>query len=138
MSDLDALYQSVILDHDRAPRNYGRAEPVTHEAEAYNPLCGDQINVSIALDAGALRQIKFEAQSCAIARASASLMTEVATGLSVAEARRLAAELDKLLRGEASAAASALQALQGVRRFPTRIRCAKLAWTALLDAVKDA
>lgn len=138
MSDLDALYQSIILDHDRAPRNYGRAQPVTHAAEAYNPLCGDQIAVSVALADGALQQIKFEAQSCAIARASASLMTEVATGLTISEARMLAAELDKLLRGEASAAPSALQALQGVRRFPTRIRCAKLAWKALLDAVKDA
>ena len=136
MSDLEDLYQSVILDHDRAPRNYGRAEPETHRAQAYNPLCGDSLTVSLTVCGDTLQTIKFEANSCAIARASASLMTEALSGNSIARAREIAAAFDLLLRGQPSEAPSTLEALQGVRSFPTRIRCAKLPWKALLEALQ--
>lgn len=136
MSDLDDLYQEIILDHDRSPRNYGRVENATHSAEGYNPLCGDRLFVT--LRAGErIEEIRFEAQACSIAKASASLMTLHARERTIDDARKLAAAFEAMVRGSGDPAADLgeLVALAGVRRFPSRIRCATLPWQAVLDAL---
>ena len=138
MISLDDLYQSVILDHDRAPRNYGRLAAPTGSAEGYNPLCGDRLVVMVRLVGDTLHEIRFEATSCSIARASASLMTLSLAGRTTAETQRLADAFEEMLRGKAEPgpALGELTALAGVRRFPSRIRCATLAWSAVLDALR--
>lgn len=142
MSELDDLYQSVILEHDRAPHNYGRLAAPSGSAEGYNPLCGDRLYVTALLAGEQLVKIMFDANGCAIARASASLMTDFLAGRSIAETRRLAQAFEAVLRdrdaGPLAAAheLAALAPLTGVRRFPSRIRCAMLAWHALLDALE--
>jgi nitrogen fixation NifU-like protein len=136
MSDLDDLYQAIILDHDRAPRNYGRLEDPTHSAEGYNPLCGDRLFVT--LRAGELvHAIMFEAQCCSIAKASSSLMTLHAANRTIDDAKKLAAAFEAMVRGreEPGPDLGELVALAGVRRFPSRVRCATLPWHALLDAL---
>jgi nitrogen fixation NifU-like protein len=136
MSDLDELYQTIILDHDRSPRNYGRIENATHSAEGYNPLCGDRLFVT--LRAGErIDEIKFEAQACSIAKASASLMTLHAPKRTIDDAKQLAAAFEAMVRGSDDPAADLgeLVAFAGVRRFPSRIRCATLPWHAMLDAL---
>jgi nitrogen fixation NifU-like protein len=141
MSDLDDLYQAVILEHDRAPRHYGRLAAASGSAEGYNPLCGDRLCVTVALAGEQLTHIMFDADGCAISRASASLMTDFLAGRSIAETQRLARAFEALLRdreaGTISDELAALAPLTGVRRFPSRIRCATLAWHALLDALSS-
>jgi len=138
MSELDDLYQAIILDHDRAPRNYGRLEAPSGAAEGYNPLCGDRLTVTVQVSDGRLAEVRFEASSCAIARASGSLMTLALCGQSLADARRLGQAFEALLRGppgQPAAELGELRALAGVRNFPGRIRCAMLAWQTLLEAL---
>jgi nitrogen fixation protein NifU and related proteins len=137
VSDVFDLYQVVILDHNKAPRNYGRVEAPTHTVEAYNPLCGDRLTITLEVVGDRVQKIRFEGSSCAIARASASLMTEHLAGKSTQEAKRLSDALEAALStgAELPADASDLTALAGVRRFPTRIRCATLAWRSVVDAL---
>jgi nitrogen fixation NifU-like protein len=137
VSDVDDLYQTAILDHDRSPRNYGRVEVPTHTIEAYNPLCGDRLTITLEVDGDRIRAIRFEGQSCAIAKASASLMTEHLRDKSIDEARALADALDAMLKESIAlpAGAESLSILSGVRRFPTRIKCAALAWRSVVDAL---
>jgi len=143
------LYQSVILEHNRSPRNYRRMEGATGTAEGVNPLCGDEVTVFVKIDDGVVCDVSFQGSGCAISRASASLMTQAVKGRSVAEARRLFEGFHELLTsntdGSAPRAAHAhdhgrdhlgkLTVLGGVRAFPMRVKCATLAWHALNAAL---
>lgn len=133
MEDLEDLYQSIILDHNKRPRNFGRIEPCTHEAEGLNPLCGDEINVYVEMVDGRVKNVGFEGEGCAISRASASLMTQKLKGLTESEARAEFEKTLKLLTSEEEPEADLATlgdqaALLGVRKFPARIKCATLGW----------
>ncbi len=140
-SNLMDLYQEVILDHCKRPRNFGALPGADHVAEGYNPLCGDKVKVYLALDGDRLAGIAFEGAGCAISTASASLMTEALAGKSVGEAQQLFAEVHGMLTGDPSQAAEEseslgkLAALGGVREYPVRVKCATLAWHTLQAAL---
>lgn len=138
MSDLLQLYQDIILSHNKRPKNYGTLEGFTHEASGNNPLCGDQVSVYWKIGDGGYEAIHFEAQGCAISRASASMMTELLSGKSNAEAKEyfsvfLSGLQDPDLEAGMDEKLGDLVALSGVRKYPSRIKCATLAWHALLD-----
>jgi nitrogen fixation NifU-like protein len=139
MSDeLEALYQAIILEHNRSPRGWGAPERAgAARADGDNPFCGDRVTVWVQLDGACLAEVRFEAQSCAIAKASASLMTEAVRGLDGAAAAALFARLEQRLRGApiADGELGALVALSGVAAFPVRIACATLPWTTLATAL---
>ncbi|HKL63262.1 MAG TPA: SUF system NifU family Fe-S cluster assembly protein [Woeseiaceae bacterium] len=133
---LRELYRELILDHARHPRHFGRPERYTHEAQGINPLCGDKLHLYFRVEQGEVRDAGFEGSGCAISMASASLLTETVTGHSEAEALEAAAGMQAMLRGEATGAGlGKLEALTGVRDFPSRIKCASLAWHALRAAL---
>ena len=142
--ELRNLYQEVIVDHSRRPRNFGRPAEADHQAEGYNPLCGDRLTVYLKLRAGIIEAAGFDGSGCAIATASASLMTEAVKGHSAAEAAALCDSFRALVTGaETTPVADAgalplgkLAVLAGVREFPARIKCATLAWHTLLAALK--
>ncbi len=135
--ELRELYQEVILDHNKRPRNKGRLEHATGSADGYNPLCGDTIHVELEVDHDVVKDIKFDGHGCAISMASASLLTEAVKGKTVAEARELFNSMqDMLTGGEAYFEDDELLALSGVREFPVRIKCAVLAWHALKQALE--
>jgi len=142
--DLRDLYQEMLLEHYRHPRNYGAPAEVRASAVGDNPLCGDHVRVFVDVSDGRLREVSFEGTGCAISTASASMMTEALKGKTVAEARRLFEGFHALLAGDAgSAAASAdelepLACLSGVRAYPMRVKCATLAWHTLRAALEDA
>lgn len=140
MSDARALYQAVIVDHDRAPRNAGPLPTATHHATADNPLCGDEVTVHLALAADrTITDVRFEARGCALARAAASLMTERVRHLDPVAARALAARFARFVRADATPADAAdlgdLAAFIGVRTFRSRQACATLPFRALLAAL---
>jgi nitrogen fixation NifU-like protein len=140
MSAANQLYQEVILDHNRKPRNFGRLEDASHQAEGLNPLCGDHIWVYLRLnDAQAVEAIGFEGQSCAICKASASMMTSAVKGKSVAEAEMLAREFRDMSLGRLDPAGEhhlgRLKVFAGVRDLPTRVKCAVLPWHTLTAAL---
>ncbi|HUF60532.1 MAG TPA: SUF system NifU family Fe-S cluster assembly protein [Verrucomicrobiales bacterium] len=137
---LDELYQAIILQHHRSPKNEGVLEPYTHSAEGFNPLCGDRITVYTREDDQVLSAVRFVAEGCAISRASASIMTTRTTGLPLDTVRERIREVLTLLAGKEEPAIDLdslgeLVALTGVRRFPARIKCATLAWHALRNAL---
>jgi nitrogen fixation protein NifU and related proteins len=136
--DLKDLYRDVILDHNKAPRNFGTLPPPAHAARGHNPLCGDALTVYAAVSDGRLQDVKFEGSGCAISIASASLMTEALKGKSTAEAEHLFERVHQLLTvADAPAAAELgkLAALSGVREFPARVKCASLCWHTLRAAL---
>lgn len=134
--ELFQLYQDVVLEHNRKPRNHVAVDPATHRGHGYNPLCGDSIELTLDVRDGVIRAIGFQGDSCAIATASASLLTELLQGASVDEAHRLAERFDRALVGDDDTALpTALEPLQAVRRFPSRIKCAQLAWASLESAL---
>jgi nitrogen fixation NifU-like protein len=136
--DLKELYRDVILDHNRQPRNFGRIENADGRAEGNNPLCGDQLSLTVRLDGERIADIRFEGKGCAISTASASLMTEAVKGRDRAAARELFEKVHRLLtRPEASADDSIgkLAALAGVREYPVRVKCASLCWHTLNAAL---
>jgi len=142
-SEMQDLYRELILDHARQPRNFQRLTHATHTAEGINPLCGDKLHLYLVVDSGKIAEIGFQGSGCAISMASASLLTEtVATG-SVAAAetwfatvtRRLASDDDEV---PADLDFSKLRALDGVRKYPSRVKCATLAWHALHAALNQA
>ena len=137
--DLRDLYQEIILDHGRNPRNFRHPPDCNRSAEGDNPLCGDQLTVYLKLDgAGTIQDAAFEGRGCAISMASASMMTEMVQGRSVAEARALFESFHRLVASEDAAEGQALDklvALSGVRRFPMRVKCATLAWHAMAAAM---
>jgi len=141
MSDLMDLYQEIILDHNRQPRNFGTLPECDHEAAGYNPLCGDKLNVYLTVVGDVIEDIRFDGSGCAISKASASLMTEAVKGKSMAEAEALFGGFHELLtgdpsvRGEASEELGKLAVFEGVREFPVRVKCATLAWHTLQAAL---
>jgi nitrogen fixation protein NifU and related proteins len=129
-SELRDLYQQVILDHNRKPRNFRTLPNPSRAAEGYNPLCGDRLTVEIALDGEVIRDIGFQGSGCAISRASASLMTADLKGKTVAQAEEAFERFRAMLTGGdgAEAELGKLGVFAGVREFPSRIKCATLAW----------
>jgi nitrogen fixation protein NifU and related proteins len=144
MNMLDDLYQEVLLEHKKRPRNCGRLQCDHRCAAGHNPLCGDSISVQLAESGDVLSDIAFEGQGCAICIASASLMTEAVKGRPLAEVRQLSAAMHDLLTRDTplddaeQSRLGKLAALQGVRRFPSRIKCAMLGWCALDECLKGA
>ena len=135
-SDLQALYRDVIVDHNRHPRNF-RTLDVGCKAEGVNPLCGDRLTVYVRVENGAIQDVGFQGLGCAIATASASLMTEGVKGKTVAEADALFERVQRIVTASSDApidGLGALSALAGVRRFPVRVKCAMLAWHAMRAA----
>ena len=139
MSDLDVLYQELLLAHSKRPRNFGALPGATHRGRADNPVCGDQFEVSVVVGAGGIAAVGFEGAGCAISMASASLMSVALPGRTGAEVEELAARFERLLRGEDDTGdLGDLAAFAGVRRFPVRIACARLPWKALAAALSSA
>ena len=137
--DLRTLYEEVILDHNRNPRNYPRRPPgAAHHAHGYNPLCGDEFTVHLKIEDDRIVDAGFEGAGCAISTASASLMTEAVKGRTVAEAKTLFHNVHKLITdaGE-SAKVGKLAVLEGIKAFPMRIKCATLAWHTLNAALEN-
>jgi len=137
-SALEALYQETILEHNRRPRNFHEMEHATGHAEGKNPLCGDQVSVWVRLDGDRIAEASFNGQGCAIAKASASLMTAAISGKTVAEANALFARFHAMVTGKEPADASlgSLRALGGVSKYPIRVKCATLAWHAMRAAME--
>jgi len=140
MSDLDDLYQEVILDHNKSPRNFRPMADANRKAEGYNPLCGDHVTVFIQLEDGVIRDISFQGSGCAISKASASLMTAALKGQTEAAAHALFEDVHQMLTGgteeDAPARVGKLAILAGVNKFPARVKCASLAWHTLNAALK--
>ena len=136
-TELQDLYQEVILDHNRRPRNF-RALQAGQKAEGFNPLCGDRITVYLNVDNGVIKEVAFQGSGCAISKASASLMTESVKGKTVAEAQSLFERFQQMITAAADASVDdlgKLTVLAGVRQFPVRVKCASLAWHTLRAAV---
>ena len=132
------LYQEVVLEHKRAPRNFGHLEHPTHQAQGTNPSCGDRVAVELDIDGSTVRDIRFSGQGCAICMASTSMMTEAVKGQDVALAQELQKHFRAVLTGEEDpeeAPLGKLVSLAGVRQYPSRIKCALLGWHALMHAI---
>ena len=143
MADLKELYQSVILDHNRSPRNFREISDTPHHAEGHNPLCGDNITVWVELDGDTIADVSFLGNGCAISKASASLMTQAVKGKSVSEAKELFKNFQELVTGRASFqeckdVLGKLILFAGVSEFPVRVKCASLSWHTLNAALEDA
>ncbi len=141
MSDLRDLYQDVILEHSKAPRNYRELAAANHKAEGFNPLCGDHFTVYLDLENDAIRDISFQGSGCAISKASASMMTQILKGKSKADAEKLFEIFHAMVTGKAPADGSQpelgkLAVFSGVSEFPVRVKCATLAWHALHAALE--
>ena len=141
MNDLRELYQEVILDHNRHPRNFGEIEGADRHADGYNPLCGDRLAVYLNLDGDVITDVAFLGSGCAISKASASLMTDAIKGMTVAEARALFDQFHAMITDGAGtpppAEVGKLAVFAGVRDYPTRVKCASLAWHTLRAACED-
>jgi nitrogen fixation NifU-like protein len=136
MSDLRDLYQEVILDHTRHPRNFGTLANANRNAKGHNPLCGDQVSVYLQMEGDRIADISFQGSGCAISTASASLMTEALKGLTVAEARDLFHGFHNLVTtGGDPESLGKLAVFSGVREYPIRVKCATLAWHAVQAAL---
>lgn len=139
---LRELYQEVILDHSRHPRHYGPLDHATHTGEGYNPLCGDRVTIHLSIDKDdRIAQIKFEGKGCAISQASASLMTDMLTGRTLAEAEKLMGGFLHLVKGDTASDLNEddrerLDVMAGVSAFPMRVKCATLAWHTMKSAVE--
>lgn len=138
MSDLRELYQETIFDHYRQPRNHGRLEGANRKAEGYNPLCGDKITLYLQVEEGVIRNASFEGSGCAIATASASLMTEGIKGKREAEVLHLLENiLGMVTSGIKTGDVGKLEVLAGVHEFPQRVKCATLAWHTMKAALDN-
>jgi nitrogen fixation NifU-like protein len=140
-SELEELYQSVILDHNRAPRNFRKLEDATAHAEGRNPLCGDMYDVWLKVEENRITDIAFQGQGCAISKASASMMTQAVKGKTVQEVKDLFEKFHALVTvGVGSSAGtplpSKLEVFKGVRAFPIRVKCATLSWHAMKQALE--
>ena len=134
MSDLRELYQQVVLDHNKSPRNFRAIEACEHEADGYNPLCGDTVHVYVTLDGGTIADISFLGEGCAISKASASMMTEALKGKTVVAAKALCDEFQAMVTCGLPAPGK-LAVFAGVREYPMRVKCATLAWHTMKAAV---
>ena len=144
MMDLRDLYQDVILDHSKNPRNFGHAEDANHHADGNNPLCGDKVTVYLKVDDDIIQDVTFEARGCAISVASASMMTELVKGKTVGEARAVFEQFRDLVTrkdpptDDDLASIDKLAVLTGVREFPMRVKCATLPWHTMTAAIDNA
>jgi nitrogen fixation NifU-like protein len=141
MADLRDLYQEVILEHSKAPRNYRSLTSANHQAEGFNPLCGDRYTVYLDMDGDKVRDICFQGSGCAISKASASMMTQSVKGKTRDEAEALFEDFRSVVTGEASANGKQpelgkLSVFSGVSEYPVRVKCATLAWHTLRAALK--
>lgn len=142
MNDITDLYQELILDHNKRPRNFRRMEGTARMAEGYNPLCGDRVTVYVEVEGDVVKDVSFEGSGCAISTASASLMSESLKGKTVAEAVSLFEKFRGLLTGKATKddegpALGKLKVFSGVGRFPARVKCATLVWHTFYAALKQ-
>ena len=145
--DTRELYQDIILDHGRHPRNFHALAHATHSAQGHNPLCGDRVTVYVELDGDKIKDVSFEGRGCAISTASASLMTEVLKGKTMAAAEELFKDFHARVTGHSHPSShpshgledemERLEPLTGVKAYPARVKCATLAWHALEAALKD-
>ena len=135
---LDDLYRDIIIDHYRNPRNRGRLDAPDIATQGANPLCGDEIEVSLIFDEGKVADVRFEGRGCSISQASASMMTEGIKGKTVEEVRELVSSFKEMMSGSLvpdEDELGDLEALQGVRKYPVRIKCALLCWNTLLEGI---
>ena len=142
MSDLQELYQQVILDHNRSPRNFREVPDASHSAKGDNPLCGDKITLYVKVVGGVIEDIAFQGSGCAISQASASLMTSAAKGKTVEEAEELFTAFHEMVAGDGHQEPDGkhlgkLLAFAGVREFPARVKCANLSWHTLHTALQN-
>jgi nitrogen fixation protein NifU and related proteins len=142
MSELSELYQQVILDHNKKPRNFRKLETANRNAEGYNPLCGDQLTVYLQVEDDVVRDISFEGSGCAISKASASMMTQSVKGKSRQEAEALFNEFHRMVTGELDQETEPhnlgrLTIFSGVREFPARVKCASLSWHTMHAALNN-
>lgn len=142
MSELSELYQQVILDHNKKPRNFRKLETANHSAEGYNPLCGDQLTVYLNVENDAVKEVSFEGSGCAISKAAASMMTQAVKGKGKQEAEALFTAFHRMVTGEnyennAAETLGNLQIFEGVRDFPVRVKCATLPWHTLHAALNN-
>jgi nitrogen fixation NifU-like protein len=139
MGNLDTLYQDLILDHNRAPRNFRQMENANRRVEGHNPLCGDRLTVALRMEGDLIQDAAFQGSGCAISRASASLMTAAVKGKTRAEAEDLFERFRRLVTGSSepveTQSLGKLAAFAGVAEFPVRIKCASLSWHALRAAL---
>jgi len=139
VSNLEALYQEVILDHNRKPRNFREMEHADRHVEGRNPLCGDQVTVWLKLDGDKVADVSFKGVGCAVSKSSASIMTQTVKGKSIAETKQLFEKFHDMITGKMTDAQreqmGSLAALGGVSKFPLRVKCASLAWHALKSAL---
>ncbi len=139
--ELVDLYQQLILDHNKSPRNRRRLDDADRSAEGYNPLCGDRVTVYVAVDDDVVKDVSFEGSGCAISTAAASMMTQAVKGMTLREAETLFEAFHGLVAGDGEEAGERpdlgkLEAFAGVRRFPARVKCATLVWHTLKAALK--
>ncbi len=142
MSELSELYQQVILDHNKKPRNFHKLETANRTAEGYNPLCGDQLNIYLQVEDDQVKDVSFEGSGCAISKASASMMTQAVKGKSKQEAELLFDEFHRMVTGNLNEEnepnqLGRLTIFAGVRDFPVRVKCATLAWHTLHAALNN-
>ncbi|MFN2493225.1 MAG: Fe-S cluster assembly sulfur transfer protein SufU [Pyrinomonadaceae bacterium] len=146
MSELSELYQQVILDHNKKPRNFQKLETANHSAEGFNPLCGDQLTVYLNLEDDAVKEISFVGSGCAISKAAASMMTQAIKGKSKQQAEQLFTEFHEMVTGNmdednnedaAGSGLGNLRVFAGVREFPVRVKCATLAWHTMHAALNN-
>jgi len=142
MFDLKDLYQEVIVDHNRSPRNFGKIDNADRTLEGFNPLCGDHLMLYLNMEDGRIADIRFDGSGCAISVASASLMTEAMKGKTVTEAEAIFENFHELLTGDTTKVdydmLGKLAAIAGVREYPTRVKCATLCWHTLHSALSEA
>jgi len=141
MSELSELYQQVILDHNKKPRNFRKLETANHTAEGYNPLCGDQLTIYVNLEDNRVTDVGFEGSGCAISKASASMMTQAVKGKSKEQAENLFKEFHSMVTGELDEeneenTLGNLKIFAGVREFPVRVKCATLSWHTMKAALE--
>ena len=138
MSPFDDLYREIILDHYKEPRNKGRLEKPNVAAHGHNPLCGDEIDISMTVEDGRVVDVRFDGAGCSISQASASMLTELVEGKSLAEVQRIAGLFKGMMLedGEPVEELGDLEALQGVKKYPVRIKCAILSWNTMLEGME--
>ncbi len=140
MSELKDLYQEIILDHNKNPRNYGTMPDCTHKAEGYNPMCGDHYSIYLKIENDRIDDVRFDGAGCAISKSSASMMTANLKGKTVEEAKKMFSEFQNMMTSdqpcvEVPEEICTVEPLQGVREFPTRIKCATLIWHTMNNAL---
>jgi len=138
-AELEELYREIILDHYRSPRNQGSLPDPSVRREGLNPLCGDEVEIDLAIQDGTIQDVRFHGRGCSISQSSASMMTEAVKGLSLDKAEALFSTFKEMMQGSERidpAALGDLEALTGVRKFPVRVKCATLAWHTLNEAIE--